>query len=609
MLHSLYKIHLLPDSLSNQIAAGEVVERPASVVKELVENSLDAGATRVDVCVENGGQSLIRVQDNGHGIEADQLELAVTRHATSKITNSEDLESISSYGFRGEALPSIASVSRFRLVSRSKSACDANLPASRIEYSHGNKAGFGTASLPSGTLVEVRDLFGNMPARLKFLKSPSTELKRAQGWLMRLALANTHAAFTLSAGDRQILQFSENESLATRLRQIWPAEIVEELLPVDSTFHGIRLHGLVAPPQLHQPKPDRILFFVNGRAVNDKRLMSAVREAYRGKQISRDYPQLALFVEIDPSDLDVNVHPAKTEVRFRNESAIFSAVAGALGRAFYSTPAYGSRLPPAGNPANAGFTFTPRPRGFWGEIDSDKITIKKQPATSHGSISTSYREFSETLAETPAAFANQKDMEIHIPDPQSPGNDSLSKTESAPLRYTFLGQIADTYLILTDGGKTLIVLDQHAAHERILFNRFRRGNAKDSIRLMTPIEIALNQTQNAEALLPVLNNCGFSHTRNGSILQVNEIPQILTRGEARDLLIALINGQLENTDAIYASMACKAAIKAGQTLALDEANELIRQWQDCDEADFCPHGRPCVLHWEASALERLFKRR
>ena len=611
MSSSNTRIQLLPDSLANQIAAGEVVERPASVVKELVENSLDAGATRIDVRLDNGGQSLIRVQDNGNGIEADELALAVTRHATSKIKSGADLELITSYGFRGEALPSIASVSRFKLVSRSKKACGENQPASRIEYIHGKLESSGPANLPSGTLVEVRDLFGNMPARLKFLKTPSTELKRAQMWLVRLALANTEIAFSFSGGDRQILQFNENQDLSSRLRQIWPAEIVDELLPVDSTFHGVRLRGLAAPPHLRQPKPDRILFFVNGRAVNDKRLMSAVREAYRGRLISRDYPQVALFVEIDPSELDVNVHPAKTEIRFRNESAIFSAVAGALGRAFYAGPAFQANSAPTSqifSPDKPDPTFVPRPRGFWGESDLDKVIIEKPaPAPDRFSPPKAAPDAS-VLAEAPSFYNYQSARESSGEVPQKSASTQVPAPKTQ-LRYIFLGQIADTYLVLTDSSKALVLLDQHAAHERILFNRFRAGNSKDTIRLITPLEISISPAQDADKLLRMLSECGFRFTRREQIIQVTEIPQVLSRSEAREFLVSMVNGQIEGIDSLYASMACKAAIKAGQTLAPDEANELIRQWQDCENAPFCPHGRPCLLHWDAAALERLFKRR
>lgn len=657
--------------MRNQIAAGEVVERPASVVKELVENSLDAGAKQIDVCLENGGQSLIRVQDDGRGIAPDELELAVTRHATSKIASMDDLEHVLSYGFRGEALPSIASVSRFRMTSAHAGAAG-DVPACRVEVEHGRLVATGPAALHRGTLVEVRDLFVNVPARLKFLKTPATELKRAQDWLTRLALARTDVGFRLRAGERVVLDFLPGETLMQRLAKLWPALVVEALRPFDGERHGIRVHGVAAAPGVSQPRGDRMLFYVNQRAVTDKRLLAAVREAYKGRLTSRDHPQVVLFVEIEPTEVDVNVHPAKSEVRFRDESAVFSAVLHAvqsaltgeleqvLDAAETDSRLSGQRQAPY--TVAAAQATAPRPQGFWGTLDAPPLLRRRQeeaeplpedeqwhvrPVPARGGLSEDAAAlprrdmpFPSIMPEAapsagagrhaPAAFPS---VPVELPDeeaaaaveavpplpdaawPCPPVAAGDAPAQREPLRVgglAYLGQVADTYLLLRDAEGALLLLDQHAAHERVLYARLEQGAFSGAGQcLALPLELDLQPVEEERlfALRPRLQQMGFTLETSPGRLTARGIPPHLSRAEARDFLREALAGRKDDTAAMFVSLSCKSAIKAGQRLTDDEAVGLVRQWLQTPQREYCPHGRPAVLRWDAGALERLFKRK
>ncbi len=638
-------IAMLPPELRNQIAAGEVVERPASVLKELVENSLDAGATEITVIVEDGGQGYISVQDNGRGIPADELELAVTRHATSKIATFAELSRIASYGFRGEALPSVASVSRLRLSSlpaRQNPGGPENEGAC-IEVTHGRVSGFGPAVMQPGTLVEVRDLFANVPARLKFLKSPGTEFKRCQDFLARLALGRPETAFVFKAGQREALRFAAGSSLEERLGQIWPASVVEGLLPFDSTRHGIRARGLAGRPESAQVKADRMLFYVNGRAVNDRLLQRAAREAYKGRLLSREYPQLLLFLEIDPEEVDVNVHPAKSEVRFRDESAVFGAVLRALQGALG-----GVDFLPAAPLAE---DQAARAKGFWGVMDSPSLLdgfSKPRPheelAASVGDYSDNFAPENERQASPPfsasrgvpdspaplsgpvpvpftrfnAALREEEGLYGHAPA-ERPEPEIASTARHEPEHaaisfgpgFTYLGQVADTYLIVADK-RRLLLLDQHAAHERVLVERFKReARAGSSQLLALPLELRPHpaEWEVLEKMQPDLSSLGFVFARKGDLLQVSGLPPALNRGEALEFLNAALSGRKgADMEELLTMMSCRAAIKAGQKLSRDEALGLLAQWLATENNMFCPHGRPAVLAFDPEDLEKMFKR-
>ena len=662
-------IRLLPPELSNQIAAGEVVERPASVVKELMENSLDAGATSITVELENGGQTMIRVTDNGRGIGADQLELAVTRHATSKIAEIGDLMNISSYGFRGEALPSIASVSRFRMVSAPKEEDGGTGEAACIEVVYGTMKPVSPAALNQGTTVEVAELFSNIPARLKFLKSPATEQKKAQELFTRIALAREDAGFILKAGSREIVRFEAGQNLARRMAVLWPPAIVDALRPFDIRMAGMHLYGLTSDPRSSQPRADRMLFYVNGRA----------------------------------DEVDVNVHPAKNEVRFRDEQAVFSAVLRAVGNALAGVPLASERFAErAGYAAESTPDTVPlpvqeekprpaRPLGFWGEADAVRVMPRRpepriQPEEEVTFMNNALREpfqperdfrtgrpltgsapekdfvpapafprahvsepspsasgplsseaarpeikplMHEKAPETPAQKADDlqknaasvqeaehmQEKKLSAPEvlPLPAEEKDMPRPGISPLQgFRYLGQVAKTYLVLSQNDDTLLLLDQHAMHERIFYEKFRANGSRGVARpLLVPLELDLHPAEKERflELKETLTRLGFEASCRGMRLAVRAMPPEMDHSEVSAFLREALSGRVDDLTSVWIHHACATAIRAGQKLTPDDAMQLVRQWLRTEEPDFCPHGRPCAVTLEKADLEKLFKRR
>lgn len=698
-------IRLLPPALRNQIAAGEVVERPASVLKELLENCLDAGADDITVTLEDGGQSLLAVRDNGHGIPASDLELAVTRHATSKVANFQDLLTVASYGFRGEALPSIASVSELKLES---AYCPEDAPCEEgafLQTRHGEIEKSGPSSIQKGTLVTVSNLFTNVPARLKFLKAPGTELKRCQEVLLRLALARQDVGFSLNVGknagneskQREVFRLHAGLSLHERLVRLWPPQATEGLVAFSGERGGLRAHGLASLPQASQTKGDRMLLYVNNRPVNDRLLLRAVREAYKGRLTSREYPLIVLFLEIDPQEIDVNVHPAKTEVRFRDERMVFGSVmrileAGLSGHS-HSFPGDADSFsergmrPPFGEagetcdlplkqaelpPLYAGKdTPTPlrggmqrrekRPEGFWGSLDaprlvdwpalkgreeqiSDLLDEEENPPVSDnagkhdetgnpfisGSQFRDYRpsrvaEPSFPFApQTPASSAEANALPLHSPavtrattreaalgpEPeQSHGNGNGYPIAVGPL--VCLGQIANSYLVLRDNND-LLLLDQHAAHERVLLHTIEEETSGAQTQLLAiPVELPLHPAESERLMetLPALSAIGFDLATEQGKLLARGVPPLLGRSRGVAMLRDILMDRTEGIDDMFHLMACHSAIRAGDALTADEAAGLLRRWLSTPDRDFCPHGRPIVLRFGKNELEKLFKRK
>ena len=660
-------IRPLPPGLRNQIAAGEVVERPASVVKELVENSLDAGATRVDVIADRGGQERLVVQDDGDGVPADELALAVTRHATSKIADIADLQHIGTFGFRGEALPSIASVSRLIMTSRARESVEGE--AHRVEVRAAELVAEGPAALAAGTRVEVADLFANVPARLKFLKTESTEAKRCADAVFRMSLAHPEAGFSFTANGREQFRLPPGQALEARLAVFWPPAVCEGLHPFAYEREGIRVHGLAGSPRQAQGRGDRILLYANGRPVQDKLLLRAVREAYKGRLLSREYPQVALFLELPAEEVDVNVHPAKLEVRFRDERLIFSVVrAGVLQALAAESPFAGSAFAPGvssgddESAASGASRMSPyaeaardrgvqglqleRPGGFSGEPGRSGEAPAGRPSFGHGApprpqglplqpgAPGGVREDGGGYGASGATGSSLRSSSF--PPPSRPdagptipvpggastiaGPSAENVGEPGPVRRNplagygleYLGQIADTYLVLRQGGRMLLV-DQHAAHERTLFEAMkiqrRRG---DSQPLAVPLELPLHpaEADRLEEFWEDLRSAGFRMDMAGrSRVAVTGIPPTLGSGEAREFLKAALDGRSRTLEDWWVMMSCKSAIKAGQPLAADEVYSLLEAWMAAPDREYCPHGRPVVLAFGGDDLEKLFKRK
>lgn len=610
-----HSIRILPPELQNQIAAGEVVERPASVLKELMENSLDAGARRIQVLVDRGGQGLIQVQDNGIGIRPEELELAVTRHATSKIVCQEDLFDLHSFGFRGEALPSISSVSRLKLTS----SVAENGEAFFIDVDAGRIVSQGPGALAQGTRIEVRDLFVNVPARLKFLKTPTTEGKRCQDIFCRLALTSLDIHFEYKIGERIALSMPPTDDLRQRLELIWPCSVTENLLPVAHSHDGLRLDGLVSAPHSAQGQADRLLLYVNQRPVQDKLFLRAVRDAYQGRLLCREYPQAVLFLTLPPEEVDVNVHPAKAEVRFRDQQGVFSIVRQGVLQALEQLEVQRFSMSESSPESNASFQDNQKSQGFQ-EFPNTPRFCYSQPSQAQAKFATlrEYQSQFDRESSAPQAIGHDVCFPGRLqnrPEAQpqaSPCTRSVPAESSlAQAGMSYLGQVADSYLVLAapDG---LMLVDQHAAHERVLFQSLKHSARPLARSLLLPLTVHLHpaQQERLKELWAKLAELGFQlGNPKPGLLEIQGVPEHLEPGQAREFLMAALDGQATDIEAMWIMMACKTAITAGQALAPSEALNLLETWLECPDKSFCPHGRPIMVRLGAADLERMFKRR
>jgi len=575
----LSRIKVLPPGLQNQIAAGEVVERPSSVVKELVENSLDAGAGSVQVYLEQGGQALVEVIDDGSGMLPREMALAVTRHATSKIFSMQDLTSVQSFGFRGEALPSIASVSRLRLASCVQGQDEGNF----LEIMYGDQLQEGPEAMTPGTRVTVKNLLANIPARLKFLKTKSTEGKKCSENFIRLALANLEVELELYSEGRSLYRFFRQESLKDRLLKVWPEQVCRDLKKVELDQGDFRVHGVASSPENAQARGERMLFYVNNRAVKDKTLFSALKQAYKGRLLSREYPQAVIFLELPPEEVDVNVHPAKSEVRFRNERHVFSLVSRAVGKVLDKNYFEVPEMPA-------------------GDVDADRKTLGSSYRPCPGLTSPEMPVFREDFRhETAPDYGDRPAKKpappAHVPD----------------MGLSYLGQVENSYLVFLNSSGRLLVVDQHGAHERVIFEELKnRQGSVQSRMLAMPIHIELHQAEKSllEEIWSILRSLGFVLELQGErLLQVKGLPDIVSTGEGVEALRSMLEDKTRDMDGVLIALACRTSIKSGSSMTRDEALGLAHKLMQCKEMNFCPHGRPICMDLGGKELERLFKRR
>ena len=576
-------ISILPDEVASQIAAGEVVERPASVVKELLENAIDAGADRIAIRIEEAGRKLIEVSDNGAGIAIEELPLAVARHATSKLRSADDLFHIRTLGFRGEALASIGSVSRMVIQSRQPD----QPTGAKIVIEGGKTLSLDPAGGIAGTFIQVRDLFYNTPARLKFLKRDITEKQQIDGLVTRYALAYPEKAIHLSEDGKPVLQTTGDGDRRAVLAQLHGVELAKQLLEVVFEEDGIHMDGFISPISINRSNRKDITFFVNGRWVQDTALITALMKAYQSFLMVGRYPMAVLFLDVLPEDVDVNVHPAKAEVRFRQPDEIFTSVQRAVRRALMSyspvpqmTTAYWHTGSEHAYPGNSGPSWD---QNFYHQTPGEQsIGFDK----------------AENLGENPSATPLVHGIPI----------------------LRLIGQIGATYLV-AEGPDGLYLIDQHAAHERILFEKMlaMKGNIPAQS-LLEPLIIQL-PPQSARQLqenLPAMQQIGFKLEEFGvNTFRLAAIPAVFAQKDPQAAIRSVVEdfeedetplqGLLE--ERLIARICKRMAVKGGAVLSTEEQQALLRDLESCSAPRTCPHGRPTMIHLSVDLLERQFGRR
>ena len=623
-------VRILPDILSNKIAAGEVVERPVSVVKELLENALDAGATRIKAEIENGGRDLIRISDNGSGMSRDNALLAIERYATSKIFTDEDLFSISTFGFRGEALPSMASVSKFTLTTREEHSD----MGTRIRINGGKLMDVFPAGAPTGTMVEVKQIYFNTPARRKFLKGVNTEMGHIADLFSGMALGHPQVDFRLFHNNRMVKAFSALADMKTRAGEVFGMELLPNLNKVFLAQGEISITGYISDPSLTRSISRNFRLFVNNRLIWDRGLVAAIFKGYQGRLMKGRYPLGFLFINLPFYEVDVNVHPSKLEVRFLQQKQIFSMVVRAVNEALVAAE-HSSPLPLEKLGKNSSQDMP------------DQVSIPEAQREKSPFIDRSLFQWGKTVCEplvNPVSGAGQDRYDQGLSFPEVQGvRESFQRAASkadlfkpafesevggicqkAMSSSIVVGQVLGTYIVL-ESDKGMVLIDQHAAHERIVYEQLKKRS--DSYRppsqnLVVPetIELTYREADLLESILPELGAMGMEiEPFGGTAFIVKSVPAIMDDRDIRPLIHDIVEKLLGSggdavddtkkwLDESIILMACHTAIRAKQALSLREMEALVRDLENCDNPNHCPHGRPTKIRWEHREIEKLFKR-
>jgi len=581
-------IRRLSENTINRIAAGEVIERPASVVKELVENALDAGSTSIEIALSAGGRSMVRVADNGFGMAAHELELAVERHATSKLAE-DDLVNIRTLGFRGEALPSIAAVSRLKILSRPRAGGDAH----EIGVEAGRKQPVRPAAHSDGTVIEVTDLFFAVPARLKFLKSERAETAEAADVVRRLAMAHPQVRFTMTSDGRSLVNLREGD-LVARTHEVMGRDFQTNAVNIDAVRENLKLTGLVSLPTYHRAQANQQYFHVNGRPVRDKVIAGALRGAYADFMMRGRHPAVALFLTLPPEEVDVNVHPAKTEVRFRDQAMVRGLIIGAIREALAGA---GHR---ASNTVGAGTISSFRPQT--GPNQSQQYNRMPPPPPGFNETQAAFEAFSPLSGSGVTTAPVEDDLDTPLGAPRT--------------------QVHENYIIsqTRDG---VVIVDQHAAHERLVYEKMKAQLAASGITtqpLLVP-EIVELDAASAQRLLDAADEL----TASGLVIDgfgpaaiaVREVPSLIAGGNIAKLIKDVADdldtfeastGVQERVDHVLSTMACHGSVRSGRRLKPEEMNALLREMESTPHSGQCNHGRPTYVELKLSDIERLFGR-